>query len=188
MGKTRALPRGPEKKPKPTKRTGRKRRRFSKTGLAKYLKADSHLYGPLVGFSPSSLIPPKTLHSSDTGVKAREPSKGKEKRLLEKISEYLKSDSHMYASVVDVGSASPAPASGSVHQAEKVIVAAFRTVMTVKEVIGRLLPGDTVPETAAPEGRGLGHREAVNHNYRNCRTSLPSGTESMSRELRRLVG
>ncbi|XP_031387937.1 uncharacterized protein LOC116201014 isoform X3 [Punica granatum] len=131
MGKTRALPRGPEKKPKPTKRTGRKRRRFSKTGLAKYLKADSHLYGPLVGFSPSSLIPPKTLHSSDTG---------------------------------------------SVHQAEKVIVAAFRTVMTVKEVIGRLLPGDTVPETAAPEGRGLGHREAVNHNYRNCRTSLPSGS------------
>lgn len=42
-------------------------------------------------------------------MKGRESSKEKEKRLLEKIVEYLKSDSYMYASLIDVGSISPAP-------------------------------------------------------------------------------
>lgn len=46
-------------------------------------------------------------------MKGRCPSKEKEERLLEKIVEYLRSDSYMYASLIDVGNISPAPVSGN---------------------------------------------------------------------------
>lgn len=101
-------------------------------------------------------------------------------------------------------------------QVEKVTVAASRTGMTVKEITGRQLAEGSVPESSVPEHLGLGHRTTMKHTvYRNCRTSSSSGippnelptknllvlhlklllpilqmagTESMSRELRRLVG
>lgn len=109
-------------KKRPTKLSKRR-------GLLSYLRTNSYMFAPLIPRSGSHLFPQRTLLFSDTGElfcvhamklnsflqslswlwtvischlsKGRRAREENGRRLAEKVGEYLKSDSYMYAPIVD---------------------------------------------------------------------------------------
>ncbi|ESR66731.1 hypothetical protein CICLE_v10010184mg [Citrus x clementina] len=95
-----------KKKIKPLKPSKRNRRRLLKK-VVDYLKYDSYMFAPLV----NSRSHQKIKFSSATGTRKhflkvtrlelKERIKANKKKLLEEIVDYMKSDSYLYASMLD---------------------------------------------------------------------------------------
>lgn len=88
------------KKPKTTKKSCKKR---LLNKVIDYFKSDFYMFAPLIE-SPPSDVPLTDIisASSCTGIeKALKPSEEKNKKLRNKLEEYLKSDLYMYAPLLD---------------------------------------------------------------------------------------
>ncbi|XP_056176960.1 uncharacterized protein LOC115677434 isoform X2 [Syzygium oleosum] len=175
-------------KKRPTKRSKRR-------GLLSYLGTDSHMFAPLISRSSSHLFPRKALLFSDTGGRAREEN---ERRLVEKIREYLKSDSYMYAPIADTEESKDTVA-GPICQLEKAFVVLSAREMTTDDhstnqsaclIVENHLSNDNHPEISLA-GHSLGQRETVKHMvYQNCRTSMVSvvaGKQRLNKESTKAV-
>ncbi|KAG5563802.1 hypothetical protein RHGRI_000112 [Rhododendron griersonianum] len=79
------------------KKHSRKKKLFKK--IFDYLKSDSFLFAPLVSSQPS--VPPtKTLPTATAGVEIMKPHEDENKKLVDKVGDYLKSDSYLYAPLI----------------------------------------------------------------------------------------
>ncbi|KAH7860876.1 hypothetical protein Vadar_019039 [Vaccinium darrowii] len=177
------------------KKHTRKKRIFKK--MVAYLKSDSYLFGPLVSSQPSDFPPTITVPSFATGVEMMKPSEEENKKLLEKVEDYLKSDSYMYAPLIGPqpsragGANSASPQSGPVRHLKRVTEVST-TKLTKKtnqptEDIVTGAGGDVPSENTRLKSRiavqrTVAHRETVKHVvHQHCRSSIPGkgilGTE-----------
>ncbi|KAI4381092.1 hypothetical protein MLD38_007202 [Melastoma candidum] len=120
---------------KPTKQS--KRRRPMLAGLVKYLTADSHMHAPLLS-PPSSryLSASRALSFLDVGRKGGEGG-GNKRRFFERAVEYLKSDPHLYGSLVDAEELGPEARAGPMRHIERVVIAVSRGIMLIEETQSR---------------------------------------------------
>ncbi|CAK7338085.1 unnamed protein product [Dovyalis caffra] len=76
------------------------KKRFLKK-VVDYMKSDSYMFAPLISNQPADFLASKSSSSSITAVEMKEGMKERNKRLLEKVGDYLKSDTYMYAPFCD---------------------------------------------------------------------------------------
>lgn len=163
------------KKKRPIKRS---KNRFLKK-LFDYLASDSHMFAPLISPPSSDSSADKEFCSSASDVETISPLKQKNKKLLKKVEEYLKSDSYLYAPVVD-----PSPPSTGPFRYFKRVTTEIIKAKTIentnqlpeqaKVIEGLHVTHRNPAEETISGQKATGHSETLKHVVRhNCRSSIP---------------
>lgn len=167
-----------------------------------YLKSDSFLFAPLVSSQPS--VPPtKTLPTATAGVEIMKPQEDENKKLVDKVGDYLKSDSYLYAPLIGpqpshgVDANIAGPHSGSVRLLKRVTAEVSTRIITKKtnlptEDTLNVIGGDEPSENTRLKNhlavqRSVAHQETLKHAvHQHCRSSIP-GSGILATEPRKLV-
>ncbi|KAF7154669.1 hypothetical protein RHSIM_Rhsim01G0012600 [Rhododendron simsii] len=182
------------------KKHSRKKKLFKK--IFDYLKSDSFFFAPLVSSQPS--VPPtKTLPTATPGVEILKPHEDENKKLVDKVGDYLKSDSYLYAPLIGpqpshgVDPNIACPHSGSVRLLKRVTAEVSTRIITKKtnqptedtlNIIGGDEPSqDTRLKNCLAVQRTVAHRETLKHAvHQHCRSSIP-GSGILGTKPRKLI-
>ncbi|PSS04314.1 ATP-dependent RNA helicase [Actinidia chinensis var. chinensis] len=183
------------------KKHHKKKRLFKK--IVDYLKSDSYMFAPLVSSQPSGFSTTDPSPISPTGVETKKPSEEKNKKLLKKVEDYLKSDSYMYAPLI--GAPPPhgfdantvSPHSEPVSHVKKITAAVSTrkitkkinqpTEQTVKEIREDQLSDSSLLKSTVVQ-QTLAHLETVKHIvHKSCRSLSVPGKGMPGRETRKVV-
>ncbi|XP_050216152.1 uncharacterized protein LOC126667227 [Mercurialis annua] len=183
---------GVQKRKKSTKRN-------TKTLLKKvvdYLKSDSYLFAPLVSpYSQTRILASKIVsESSIKGIRMKE--KKKNKSLMEKVGEYLKSDSYLYAPMFVPQPLTSSNGVGTYTKRTTVEVFTRKsirkdnqsTVETSNVTLNDQVVEDDLHGRSLSGQPKLVRKEIVKHMvYQSCRSSSVSGKEMLDLQPRKMV-
>ncbi|KAM7252584.1 hypothetical protein ACFE04_008093 [Oxalis oulophora] len=146
-----------------------------------YLKSDAYMFAHMFSPLPFGLETPKTVSFSHS-VEVAEPIVLKAKKLREKIDDYFKSDSHMYAPLVDPHRFDRGPS-----KLVKIVTTEISVRTTVEsnsgnaqstklKVVDNTTSESNLIETGGRDRKGTGYKETVKRmGYQTCRSNSVSG-------------
>ncbi|PON56044.1 hypothetical protein PanWU01x14_184030 [Parasponia andersonii] len=165
--------------------------------VVNYLKSDSYFFAPLTSSSSSSSSSSRSdLHSLKT-VEMKEKAKENDNRLLNKVGDYLMSDSYMYAPLVVPSKSLVSPLKGPQRYIKRVTVEVSRSSITLKDknefaskvVEGQASKDHHLHEKMVPDRPSLVHKEKMKqmtyHKY--CRSSMSDQKGMLGSQISKVV-
>ncbi|KAK9901889.1 hypothetical protein M0R45_001870 [Rubus argutus] len=162
-----------------------------------YLTTDSYMFAPLVSRPPSGFNSSVKKKASLRGVEVKTPVR-ENKRLLEKLSDYLKSNCYMYAPLLNPPQSIIPPKGSSLDLGRVTTVGALERRLILRGYKPNEKLADAIVEDQASKGslpeeimskqRSSVHKETVKQVVRNsCRSSSMSGKAMLGSQIRKLV-